>query len=70
MLKKVGNLVYKLKLPLSMSYVYPVFNKVLLSSYHTPTFNLQSYITNPESIIIDKKPEWEVKKIISLRFNR
>ena len=33
MLKKVGNSVYKLKLPAFMSYIYLVFNKALLSLY-------------------------------------
>ena len=69
-LEKVGNLAYKLKLPPSISHIHPVFNKVLLSSYHTLTFNSQPHITNPEPIIVDKEPKWEVEEIISSRFNR
>ena len=69
-LEKVGNSAYKLKLPPSMSRIHPVFNEVLLSPYHTPTFDSQSHITNPEPIIVDKEPEWEVEEIISSRFNR
>ena len=56
-LKKVGNSVYKLKLPASISYIYLVFNKVLLSLYYTLIFNSQPYITNLESIIMDKESE-------------
>ena len=38
-LEKVWNSVYKLKLPPSMSYIHLIFNKVLISPYHTPTFD-------------------------------
>ena len=66
----MGNSVYKLKLPSSMNRIHPVFNEVLLSSYHTSTFNSQPYITNLEPIIVDKKPEYEVEEIILSRLNR
>ena len=69
-LEKVGNSAYKLKLPPSMSRIHPVFNEVLLSPYHPPIFDSQPHITNPEPIIVDKEPEWEVEEIISSRFNR
>ena len=53
-----------------MNRIHPVFNEVLLSSYHTSTFNSQPYITNLEPIIVDKKPEYEVEEIILSRLNR
>ena len=69
-LEKVRNSAYKPTLTSSMNHIHPVFNEVLLSSYHTPTFDSQPYITNLEPIIVDKEPKWEVEEIISSRFNR
>ena len=69
-LSKVGQSVYKLKIPASWK-VHPVFNEVLLSPYREPQFESQkSRAEPPPPDIIEGTPEYEVEEIVDSRMNR
>ena len=66
-LKKVGATSFKLDLPDSWRKNHPVFNKVLLSPYHSPQFSSQQQYLPLPPVVIGKESEWEVKSILQAK---
>jgi hypothetical protein len=65
--KKIGSSSYQLKLPQQWSRVHPVFNEVLLSTYHPPSYPSQRPPTPPAAIDVEDHPEYEVEEIMQTR---
>jgi Chromo (CHRromatin Organisation MOdifier) domain len=65
-LKKVGAVAYKLKLP-STWHHHPIFNKLLLMPYTAPTFPSQTIPRPPPELNEEGVPLYEVEKILSSR---
>ena len=58
MLKRVGEVAYKLELPPRFAHVHPVFHVSLLKG-HTG-----SLPTRPDPIVVEGEPEFEIKSIV------
>ena len=63
--EKIGSSSYRLKLPVSWNRVHPVFNEVLLSPYHTPSYDSQIPPPPPQPIIVDDYPEYDVEEVLA-----
>lgn len=66
-LKKVGSVSYKLKIPASWRIKTPVFHASLLSPYNPPTFDNQKLPPPPPPDVIDGQQEWEIEEILDCR---
>lgn len=69
-IEKVGSASYRLKLPKSWRKVHPVFNEVLLSPYHPPSFPIQTSPPIPPPDLIEDHLEYEVEKILDCKLYR
>ncbi|XP_027062827.2 uncharacterized protein [Coffea arabica] len=58
-IQRVGNVAYKLELPLSLSGIYNVFHVSMLKKYHPDP----SHVLQPESIEIDETLTYEEKPV-------
>ena len=67
-IEKVGELAYKLKLPVTWKKVHPVFNKALLTPYTPPQYLLQKKLEPPPPVIVDDKEEYEIEELMDLKF--
>ena len=66
-LEKIGSSAYRLKIPKSWTGVYLVFNEILLSPYHEPTYSGQKKPPPPLPIEVEGHPEYEVEAILGMR---
>jgi hypothetical protein len=66
-LVKVGPLSYRLKIPTTW-HVHPVFNKILLSPFQSPSFPSQQQIhPRPPTLIVGQEKEYEIEEIHNSR---
>lgn len=68
-IKKVGPLAYRLKLPRTWK-IHPVFNVVYLSPYIKPSFPTQPQLTQPPPEDIEGQEEYTVEEVIDCRYNK
>ena len=67
-IEKVGELAYKLKLPVTCKKVHPVFNEALLTPYTPPEYPLQKKPEPPPPIIVDDEEEYEIEELMDSKF--
>jgi hypothetical protein len=65
--KRVGRSAYELELPTGWKAIHPVFNEVLLSPYHEPSFPGQRRPSPPPPVNVEGHPEYEVEEILNVR---
>src|SRR5258705_5481018 len=66
-LEKIGQSSYRLQLPKSWNRIHPVFNEILLSPYHLPSFGIQEIPAPPGPVDQEGHPEYEVEDILAAR---
>src|SRR5882757_9950008 len=66
-LEKISKSSYKLEILKTWKQIHPVFNEVLLSPYHEPTFKGQQCPPPPPPIEIEGHPEYEVEEILNVQ---
>ena len=64
--EKVGPVGYRLKLPRAWR-IHQVFNELLLTLYHPPSFPSQHHPPPPPATIEDDHMEYEVKGILDVK---
>jgi len=65
--KKLGPLTYKVKLPIGMKRLHPVFNVVKLRLAPLDPIVGRPFQPPPEPILVDGETEYEVEKILNSR---
>ena len=58
------------ELPQGWKRIHPVFNEVLLTPYHEPSYPSQRHRLPPPPVVIGDEPEWEVEEILEAKANR
>jgi len=69
-MRQVGPLAYRLKLPHGLRQLYPVFNVVKLSAAPDNPIPERKPQALPLPIVIDGEPEWEVEEVLDSRWHR
>ena len=68
--EKVRVVAYRLAIPRTWRQVHPVFNVDLLKEYQDPVFGIQQTPPPPPPEIIDGHEEYEIERILDLKFRR
>jgi len=68
--RQVGPLAYRLKLPLGLRQLHPVFNVVKLSAAPDDPIPGRKPQALLPSIVVDREPEWEVEEVLDSRWHR